>query len=155
MDSRPASETASRTLSYPQKQIHSVFDDGTAPRLGISAPIRIPMSMCSAFGVGITLGASHGSSTAALRYRAENAHRLPTSTVGWYQYHRSKNYKAIVGGVRDGLKLGSKLSAGVLAFCFFEETVDRARHGNRDFLSTVTAGLSFSGVYSLFGVFIL
>ncbi|KAI5303219.1 hypothetical protein KEM55_000668 [Ascosphaera atra] len=31
----------------------------------------------------------------------------------------------------------------------FEETVDRARHGNKDFLSTITAGLTFSGLYSL------
>lgn len=47
--------------------------------------------------------------------------------------------------------MGMKLGAGAFAFCLFEETVDYARNDRRDFLSTVTAGLSFSGVYSLLG----
>lgn len=47
--------------------------------------------------------------------------------------------------------MGSKLGVGALAFCLFEETVDYARHDERDFLSTVTAGLSCSGIYSLLG----
>lgn len=45
--------------------------------------------------------------------------------------------------------MGMKLGAGAFAFCLFEETVDYARNDRRDFLSTVTAGLSFSGIYSL------
>lgn len=48
--------------------------------------------------------------------------------------------------------MGLKLGAGAFAFCLFEETVDYARHDRRDFLSTVTAGLSFSGIYSLLGM---
>lgn len=55
----------------------------------------------------------------------------------------------IVGGVKDGVKSGSKLAVGALAFCLFEETADWARNDRRDFVSTVTAGLSFSGIYSL------
>lgn len=48
--------------------------------------------------------------------------------------------------------MGFKLGTGALAFCVFEETVDYARHDRKDFLSTVTAGLSFSGIYSLIGM---
>lgn len=48
--------------------------------------------------------------------------------------------------------MGFKLGTGAFAFCLFEETVDYARHDRRDFLSTVTAGLSFSGIYSLLGM---
>ncbi|KKZ63945.1 hypothetical protein EMCG_01756 [[Emmonsia] crescens] len=119
------------------------------PRLGIDPIIRLPITMGAAFAAGIVLGAGHGSTRAAFRYRAENAHRLPTTTMGWYHYHRSKNYKSLVGGVKDGMKMGVKLGTGAFTFCLFEEIVDHARHGRQDFLSTVTAGLTFSGVYSL------
>jgi hypothetical protein len=101
----------------------------------------------------MAIGSSYGSKTASYRFRAENAHRFPTTSTGWFQYHKTKNYVAIVGGVKNGMKLGFKLGAGALAFCLFEETVDYARHDRRDFLSTVTAGLSFSGIYSLLGLF--
>lgn len=127
----------------------SLPDDPTQPRLGLPTPLRIPITTATAFSVGLLLGASHGSSMAALKFRAENAHRLPKSTLQWYQYHRSKNYVAMVGGLKEGCKMGFRVGGGVACFALFEETCDRARHGNKDFLSTVTAGLTFSGVYSL------
>ncbi|KAI5305534.1 hypothetical protein KEM56_004134, partial [Ascosphaera pollenicola] len=119
-------------------------DDPTHPRLGLPAPLRIPIATATACSMGLLLGASHGSSMAALKFRAENAHRLPKSTLQWYQYHRSKNYRAMVGGLKEGSRMGLKLGLGVACFALFEETCDRARHGNKDFLSTVTAGLTFS-----------
>ena len=61
----------------------------------------------------------------------------------------------IVGGVAEGVKVGLKLGTAALAFCLFEETVDQVRHDRRDFLSTVTAGLSLSGIYSMLGKLIL
>lgn len=130
---------------------YKLFDSDTPPRLGIEIKDRLPYTTASAFGVGMAIGASHGSKKAAFQFRAENAHRFPTTSTGWFLYHKSKNYKSIVGGVKDGMKLGFKLGAGAMAFCLFEETVDYARHDRRDFLSTVTAGLSFSGIYSLLG----
>ncbi|KAL1858685.1 hypothetical protein Plec18167_003439 [Paecilomyces lecythidis] len=128
---------------------YKLFDSDTPPRLGIEIKDRLPYTAASAFAVGMAIGASHGSKKAAYQFRAENAHRFPTTSTGWFLYHKSKNYKSIVGGVKDGMKLGLKLGAGAMAFCLFEETVDYARHDRRDFLSTVTAGLSFSGIYSL------
>lgn len=47
--------------------------------------------------------------------------------------------------------MGLKIGSAALAFCLFEETVDNVRGDRRDFLSTVTAGLSLSGIYSLLG----
>ncbi|OJD27616.1 hypothetical protein ACJ73_00995 [Blastomyces percursus] len=123
--------------------------NASSPRLGIYPIVRLPITIGAAFTAGMVLGAGHGSTRAAFRYRAENAHRLPTTTMGWYHYHRSKNYKSLVGGIKDGMKMGTKLGTGAFTFCLFEETVDHARHGRRDFLSTVTAGLAFSGLYSL------
>ena len=132
-------------------KIDEAFDSQSPPRLGIPAGFRLPLASGSAFITGLALGVSHGTTKAAFKFRAENAHRFPTSSSGWYQYHKSKNYKAVLGGLKDGIKMGTKLGAGSLAFCIFEETVDRARD-SRDFLSTVTAGLSFSGIYSLLGM---
>jgi hypothetical protein len=127
------------------------FDSDSPPRLGIEIQRRLPYTTFTAFAVGMAIGSSHGSRKAAFQFRAENAHRFPTTSVGWFQYHKTKNYKAIVGGVHEGTKLGLKLGTGALAFCLFEETVDYARHDRRDVLSTVTAGLSLSGIYSLLG----
>ncbi|PGH01078.1 hypothetical protein AJ80_09061 [Polytolypa hystricis UAMH7299] len=133
----------------PANRWYSIFHTSSPPRLGIDFGLRLPLTSTAAFITGMGLGFSHGSTKAAFQYRAENAHRFPTSSIGWYQYHRTKSYKSIVGGVKDGMKLGMKLGAGAITFSLFEETVDHARNGRRDFLSTVTAGLSFSGVYSL------
>jgi hypothetical protein len=110
---------------------------------------RLPATSGGAFATGMFLGSTHGATKAAFRFRAENAHRFPTTSTGWFQYHKSKNYRSVIGGLKDGIKMGLKLGVGAMAFCLFEETVDHARRGQRDFLSTVTAGLTFSGVYSM------
>ncbi|KAJ5095766.1 hypothetical protein NUU61_005122 [Penicillium alfredii] len=128
---------------------HKFFESDSPPRLGIEVRKRIPYATMSAFTTGIALGYYHGSKKTGLRFRAENAHRFPTTSSGWFQYHKTKNYVSVVGGVKDGMRMGFKLGAGTLAFCLFEETVDFARYDERDFLSTVTAGLSCSGIYSL------
>lgn len=129
-----------------------LFESDSPPRLGIDVSRRVPYATMSGVSVGMILGYIHGSKKAGLQFRAENAHRFPTTSTGWWQYHKTKNYISIVGGVKDGVKMGARLGAGSLLFCLFEETVDYARHEKRDFLSTVTAGLSLSGVYSLLGM---
>ncbi|KAJ5628993.1 hypothetical protein N7490_011221 [Penicillium lividum] len=151
MERRTLSTEAEREASLFLKLVnwHKLFESDTPPRLGIDVERRIPYATMCAFFPGLALGYVHGSKKAGLLFRAENAHRFPTSSTGWFQYHKTKNYISIVGGVKDGVKLGAKLGAGALAFSLFEETVDYARHDERDFLSTVTAGLSFSGIYSL------
>ncbi|KAJ6138081.1 hypothetical protein N7471_004567 [Penicillium samsonianum] len=147
----PPSTDSSRHNSIVLKIVHwdKLFESDTPPRLGIEFGKRLPYATMSALSTGMALGYYHGSKKAGLVFRAENAHRFPTTSTGWFQYHKTKNYIGVVGGVKDGMKMGFKLGAGALAFCLFEETVDYARHDERDFLSTVTAGLSFSGIYSL------
>lgn len=154
MDSQPTSDPPRPHDSTLLKIIHwdKLFESDTPPRLGIEVGKRLPYTTMSAFSVGMAMGSSYGSKKAAYRFRAENAHRFPTTSSAWFQYHKSKNYTAIVGGVKEGMRMGFKLGAGAFAFCLFEETVDYARHDQRDFLSTVTAGLSFSGIYSLLGM---
>ena len=136
-------------------QWHKLFESSAPPRLGMEVEHRLPYTGVGSFSVGMALGSAYGTKMAAYRFRAENAHRYPTSAKGWYQYHRNKNYAVIVGGVAEGVKVGLKLGTAALAFCLFEETVDQVRHDRRDFLSTVTAGLSLSGIYSMLGKLIL
>ncbi|OJJ51291.1 hypothetical protein ASPZODRAFT_56597 [Penicilliopsis zonata CBS 506.65] len=128
---------------------HKLFESDTPPRLGLEVHQRLPSTALAAFSVGMGIGYSHGSKIAAYRFRAENAHRLPANSALWFQYHKSKSYASVIGGTIEGLKLGLRLGGAAFAFCLFEETVDYARHDRRDFLSTVIAGLSFSGIYSL------
>ncbi|KAJ5661105.1 uncharacterized protein N7484_000477 [Penicillium longicatenatum] len=151
MEHQPSSVESERENSLFLKLVywHKLFESDAPPRLGIDVERRIPYATMCAFFPGLALGYVHGSKKAGLLFRAENAHRFPTTSTGWFQYHKTKNYISIVGGVKDGVKMGAKLGAGALAFSLFEETVDYARHEERDFLSTVTAGLSFSGIYSL------
>lgn len=116
-------------------------------RLSIPFGFRFPAATLGAFLTGATLGLSHGSKMAGLRFRAENSHRFPTTAPGWYLYHKSKNYHMMLGGIKEGLKMGTKISLWTGSFFFVEEAVDRLR-GKKDFLSTVVAGLTISGGFS-------
>ncbi|KAI9850020.1 MAG: hypothetical protein M1838_006193 [Thelocarpon superellum] len=121
-------------------------------RLSLPFGLRLPFGTGIAFLGGSGLGLAHGSQTAGWRFRAENAHRLPRTTTGWYLYHKSKNYHMMFGGVTEGLKMGGKLSLLAGAFFTVEEAVDRTR-GTRDCLSTVIAGLGIAGGWSLWNRF--
>ena len=54
----------------------------------------------------------------------------------------------MLGGVKEGLKLGSKVAFWAGGFFVVEEAIDRVRGGKRDFVSTVVAGLSVAGGFS-------
>ncbi|WEW58925.1 hypothetical protein PRK78_004393 [Emydomyces testavorans] len=153
LQTRASMQSTDQPAAAPQKDNEgspAAFNsEQHPPQLGLKLGSHGALATTVAFGTGLALGFSHGSTKAAFRFRAENAHRFPTSAAGWYQYHKSKNYVSMLGGLKDGFKLGAKLSVGVMGFCFLEEIVNQARPGHRDFLSTVTAGLTFSGIYSL------
>jgi len=85
---------------------------------------------------------------AQLRFRAEHAHKMPTRTADWYFYHKSKNYHAAWGGIREGLRMGSRLGILATGLVWIEHTVDVYR-GSADFLSTVCASVAVSGGFSL------
>ncbi|MCJ1365701.1 hypothetical protein MMC16_004826 [Acarospora aff. strigata] len=124
-----------------------------APRLSLPFSVRLPIASSVSFFTGMALGLSHGSQLTGLRYRAENAHRLPQTPTGWYLYHKSKNYHMMLGGVKEGFKMGGKVSVWVGGFFTVEEAVDRLRGGRRDFFSTVVAGLGIAGGFSLWNRF--
>ena len=119
----------------------------TPSRLSLSFATRLNFSITLSVFTGFGLGAVHGATMAGLRFRAENAHRLPDTTTGWYLYHKSKNYQATYGGVKEGLKMGSKVGGLVAAYVVAEESLDRYR-AERDFLNSVVAGMGTAGLYS-------
>ncbi|KAI1119052.1 hypothetical protein F5Y14DRAFT_119924 [Nemania sp. NC0429] len=121
-------------------------------RLSMPPLVRIPAAAAAAFGIGMTLGLAHGSKMAGLRFRAEHAHRLPTTTTGWYLYHKSKNYHLAFGGLKEGFKAGAKL--GLLSTAMFcaENLFDEHR-GSQDFINTVMASLAVAGGFSLWNRF--
>lgn len=117
-------------------------------RLSLPFFARLPIATTMAFLTGMGMGLSHGSNVASLRFRAENAHRLPQSPTGWYLYHKSKNYNVALGGVKEGLKMGSRMSVWVAGFVTLENVLDEFR-GTKDFFNTVGASLVVAGGFSL------
>lgn len=116
-------------------------------RLSIPFHIRFPAATAGALVTGLALGLSHGGKTAGMRFRAENSHRFPTTPTGWYLYHKSKNYHIMLGGLKEGAKMGSKIAFWTGGFFVIEEAIDRIR-GTKDFLSTAVASLSVAGGFS-------
>ncbi|KEQ66086.1 uncharacterized protein M437DRAFT_40953 [Aureobasidium melanogenum CBS 110374] len=121
-------------------------------RLSIPFNWRLPLTTVLASFAGFGLGLTHGGQLSGLRFRAENAHRLPTSQVGWYLYHKSKNYHIMLGGIKEGFRMGARLSFWTAIFFVFEEAVDRFR-GARDFMSTVIAAMGTAGGFSAWNRF--
>ncbi|KAI1479077.1 hypothetical protein K445DRAFT_53612 [Daldinia sp. EC12] len=121
-------------------------------RLSIPPLIRIPAAAVTAFGVGMTLGLAQGSKMAGLRFRAEHAHRLPTTTTGWYLYHKSKNYHLAYGGLKEGFKVGVRLSI-LSTSMFCAENLFDVYRGTKDLFSTVMASLAVASGFSFWNRF--
>lgn len=149
-------------------------------RLSLAAPIRLPLYVAISSLTGFGLGLAHGANETGLRFRAENAHRLPTTQTGWYLYHKSKNYVAMLGGIKEGFRMAGRIGMWTLVFAGCEESVDRARFAaarfwtgkvrgmaglgldedeapevkqSKDFISTVCAGLGTAGLFSAWNRF--
>lgn len=85
---------------------------------------RLLLTTALAFTSGFTLGSITTGHAASLRFRAENAHRLPISQPGWYLYHKSKNYYKWKHGVVEGLRKGGYIAAWSSVFFIVEESLD-------------------------------
>ncbi|ETN46822.1 uncharacterized protein HMPREF1541_01011 [Cyphellophora europaea CBS 101466] len=162
-----ADEATSSTTAAPIESPESLakgddfhFTDHPNERLSMPPIIRWPVMAATTAGYGFSLGFSLGRRKAADRYRAMNAHRVPSTQAGWYLYHRSKSYHAAVGGVKEGVKFGGIVSIWASMFMLAEEGLDQARGrlfarrddeialGQRDALDTVLAALMTAGLYT-------
>lgn len=117
-----------------------------------TAPITYTGGSINSIRYGMSLGLAHGSKMAGLRFRAEHAHRLPTTTTGWYLYHKSKNYHLAFGGLKEGFKVGARLSVLSTAMFCAENLFDVYR-GTKDLFSTVMASLAVAGGFSFWSMF--
>ncbi|KAI9802463.1 MAG: hypothetical protein M1825_002848 [Sarcosagium campestre] len=124
-------------------------------RLSIPLSLRLPLATAFCCVGGILVGSTKASRDAGLRFRAENAHRLPTTQTGWYLYHKSKNYHRALAGVKGGVGLGLRICLPVAGFFVVEEAVDHLRGGGdrKDFGSSVVAALAAAGGWSLWNRF--
>ena len=157
--SEPESFPESATVADAQGTLIQ-FNGFPNERLSIPLVLRAPTVIVASFAMGFGLGASQGATKYAYRYRAENAHRLPTTQTGWFLYQKSKNYHGMLGGIREGVRFGSICTGWAALFVATEEMVDRSRarlfarrddevaSGQRDFGSTVIAGMTLAGIYS-------
>lgn len=94
------------------------------------------------------LGIAQGSKMAGLRFRAEHAHKLPTTTPGWFLYHKSKNYHVAFSSIKEGLKMGGRVSIWTTAMFAIENMFDVWR-GYPDAINTVLASVTVAGGFSL------
>ncbi|TKA72260.1 hypothetical protein B0A55_06809 [Friedmanniomyces simplex] len=167
----PATSSTSQPLTA--REAYLALHNPAHDRLSIPFPLRLPLALTLAAISGTVLGLSQGGLVAGLRFRAENAHRQPTTQTGWYLYHKSKNYHVALGGVLEGFKMAGKLGVWVGVFVAMEEGLDRGRagavrvwrgvrgvkeedglvEGSRDFLSTMLAGLGTAGAFSAWNGF--
>ncbi|EGO53350.1 hypothetical protein NEUTE1DRAFT_126677 [Neurospora tetrasperma FGSC 2508] len=132
----------------------SVPEYVTKCRLSIPDAVRIPLASSTALLIGFTLGISQGIKTSGMRFRAEHAHKLPTTKMGWYFYHKSKNYNSIWGGAKEGARMGAKICFWTTAMFGIEHMFDAYR-GTADIFNTVTACVTVAGAFSLWNRFSL
>ncbi|KAH0543590.1 hypothetical protein FGG08_002151 [Glutinoglossum americanum] len=154
--SQPLHHSPQKSQSQPEDQFPAPPTEPTSARLSLPFQFRFPLSLILSSIAGASLGLSHGSRNAGLRFRAENAHRLPTTPTGWYLYHKSKNYHVALGGLKEGARMGFRIGWWAGMFVIIEEAVDRLRYGRGrggDFLSTVVAGLGVAGGFSAWNRF--
>ncbi|BFZ59739.1 hypothetical protein YB2330_000755 [Saitoella coloradoensis] len=95
------------------------------------------------------MGMYTGGKKTALQYLAENSHRLPKTQQGWYFYHKTKNYKVMLGGIQAGVKAAARVSGWTATYVLTEAGIDYVRGGRKDFLATTGAAVSTIGFLSL------
>ncbi|QPC78236.1 hypothetical protein HYE68_008988 [Fusarium pseudograminearum] len=145
--SRPGFTPSGAAMASPP-DLDLAFPQDAFPRLSVATPTRLLLGTVSSALVGFSLGATQGGQMAQLRFRAEHAHKMPDTTTGWYFYHKSKNYHAMQGGIREGFRMGFKTGFWSLMALSLESTVDRYR-GASDMFSTTIATLTVAGAFSL------
>ncbi|KAI1062855.1 hypothetical protein LB507_005620 [Fusarium sp. FIESC RH6] len=146
--SRPGLTAPSGAAIPSDLDLAAAFPQDAFPRLSVATPTRLMLGTISSALVGFSLGATQGGQMAQLRFRAEHAHKMPDTTTGWYFYHKSKNYHAMQGGIREGFRMGFKTGFWSLLALSLESTVDRYR-GASDMFSTTIATLTVAGAFSL------
>jgi Tim17/Tim22/Tim23/Pmp24 family len=119
-------------------------------RLSLAPPARIAIGIFGGLLGGMALGFMSGFQTAGLRFRAENAHRMPKSEKDWFFYHRSKSHYSVLAGMKASAKTGAVLALMTGIYLSLEEQFDHIRGGqSKDCVSSIMAGTMSGALYSL------
>ena len=94
---------------------------------------------------GVTIGLFRGTRRASLQFLAENAHRAPTTLQGWYFYNKTKNYRMILGGLRQGGVDGIRMGLTGLGWVAFEQGM---RRGGLDDVREIGAAIGTAATFS-------
>lgn len=150
------------STSPPNPPIHSLTGRRRLPeqveRFNLPPLKRILTFSLSAYTTGFALGSVQGGRQAALRFRAENSHRLPTNTRGWYFYHKAKHAYVGLASVGEAHRMGKRLVPWVALMVVVEDLVDSMRldedfdDTRKDFCSTAVAGVTVAGVFSVWSM---
>lgn len=116
-------------------------------RAGVAPQPRLVLMTTIGSMWGFAIGSYLGGKQTAFQYLAENAHKLPTTVQGWYFYHRTKNYKVILGGVKRGAKMAIPTGAICLTYGAIEAGIDDIRK-EADVLNSVAAGMGTGFLFS-------
>jgi hypothetical protein len=81
----------------------------------------------------------------SLKFLAENAHRTPRTVRGWYLYHKTKNYRIMLGAAKGGAREALKLGGLMLGWVAIEEGMERVGCGD---VKEIGAGLGTAAAFS-------
>lgn len=124
------------------------YEDPKILRAGLTTTPRLLLMTGIGSFWGFSIGAFLGGRQSGLQYLAENAHKLPTTVQGWYFYHKTKNYRMMLGGVKKGVRYAGKTGGLCLLYSSLEAALDDVR-GEADVFNSVAAGISTGTVFSL------
>ena len=131
---------------YPPSPDTPPEENPEAIRLTI--PPRYYLLPGAAVILGTTLGLLRGSRRESLRFLAENVHRPPTTVRGWYLYNKTKNYRVMMGGLRQAGMDAGRLAAAAAVFVGVEEVAERMG-GIVGEVGDVLAGIGTGAVFSM------
>ncbi|KAJ6516128.1 hypothetical protein C8R45DRAFT_959036 [Mycena sanguinolenta] len=123
---------------------------GQSTQYWLTIPPRLYTVPLGAVLLGTVIGVNRGGRLASLRFLAENAHRTPKTQKGWYLYHKTKNYRVVLGALRGAARDGGYLGAATLGWVGLEEGLQKIGWGRvaMSGAGVGTAGI-FSGLYRL------
>ncbi|KAG0169533.1 hypothetical protein DFQ28_003610 [Apophysomyces sp. BC1034] len=139
---------------YAAPVTQSTNDDSGGPlgRAGLSTKPRLILMTSVGSFWGFAIGSYLGGRQSGLQYLAENAHRLPTTVQGWYFYHKTKNYRMMLGGVKRGARFATRTGALCLLYGALEAGLDDVR-GEPDIFNSMTAGVTTGALFSALSKF--
>ncbi|KAF7725041.1 hypothetical protein EC973_000448 [Apophysomyces ossiformis] len=116
-------------------------------RAGLATKPRLILMTSVGSFWGFAIGSYLGGRQSGLQYLAENAHRLPTTVQGWYFYHKTKNYRMMLGGIKRGTRFAARTGALCLLYGGIEAGLDDIR-GEPDVFNSITAGVTTGALFS-------